>query len=128
SLPTLTSELLVQPDRRVSRAGILSIGNIRSKKSVSELFSLMRSANRHGVQNHMTELRLALVVLTGADRGLSQDAWNTWWNDEKRTLEVKQDLPLLTPRDRGRWEAHWGIQRRQERTLRRHERGSGDPE
>jgi len=128
SIPVLVSELLVLPDRSVTRAGILSIANIRSEKSVSALISLMRSAGRNDVQAHMRSLRMALVVLTGKDQGLSQDAWTTWWNDEKHRLEISSNVPPLAPVDRRTWERHWGILRRVDRVLRRHERGSGDPE
>lgn len=128
SLDLLSSELLVNPDRAVTRAGILAIANIRSRESVETLMSLMRSAGRAQVQRHMSSLRFGLVVLTGTDEGKSQDRWNTWWNDQKRKLKVSPDVPALTEENRRIWNAHWGIQRRRERVLRRHDRGTGDPE
>lgn len=128
SIPVLSSELLVHPERDVRRAGILAIANIRTRESVEALLGLMRSAGRNRVQANMVALRLGLVALTGADEGVSQDRWTTWWNDNKKGLRVAEAQPPMQEADRRAWDGHWGIRRRMERAPRRHERGTGDPE
>ncbi len=40
----------------------------------------MRVAGRENVQNNMGHFRTALMVLTGVDKGTSQDLWIEWWN------------------------------------------------
>jgi hypothetical protein len=127
SIAILTDDAFGATDARVVAARILGLGNIRDARSVEALFSLMRSAGRQRVQNHMPTFRLALMVLTGADEGENQDEWMRWWNDHKQTLVVTPEPPKLPQRMQRQWDYHWGNERQRAREKQRGERGN-DPE
>lgn len=118
-------------DAKVLEARILGLGRIRDVASVEKLFDLMKVAGRHNIQPHMQHFRTALVVLTGADQGASQDLWLRWWNENKSKLRVSAtegELPKLMQIG---WDAYWADpreseQRKDERKTKRDERGGKD--
>jgi hypothetical protein len=107
----------------IVEARILALGRIRDRRSVEELVGIMKKGGRERVAPFMDELRLSLLVLTGADRGTSLEEWLAWWNDNKKTLEVRPEPAQLPERDWLRWARYWGFELRYERPTRREDRG-----
>ena len=127
SIDLLVDNLFAGDDYGVIRARIAALGNVRDKQAVDALFRLMKSGGRRRVQPFMKSLRLSLMVLTGADQGESQDLWHSWWNNNKKTLEVAQKEPRLPAKDQRDWDRFWGRERTYQRNKKRGERGQ-DPE
>ena len=113
--------------RDTIRARIYGIARYRTTDSVEELFDVMKRFGKNRVQPYMGELSTALMVLTGVDQGKSQTAWTRWWNDNKRDLEVSEELPKLPKKTLASWSKYWGLELPEERRKRRGERGD-DPE
>src|SRR5262245_51777973 len=116
----------------VQRARILSLSGIRSAKSVEALIALMQKvgpAGRGGLGplgGHVDDLRLSLQALTGVDQGPARDPWIRWWNENKKTLVVSKELPLLPLEREKEYRAFWGLRLNYVRK-RREDRGD-DPE
>ena len=127
SIAWLAEGALAGDDFRVIEARLLALGNIRTRAALEALVGLMRAADRERVQPYMPSFRLALMVLTGADQGVSQDAWIAWWNEHKATLAVEPAAPPLPKELQLRWDAYWGRPMLRERGKKRGERGD-DPE
>lgn len=123
SIDLLTDDIWEVQDHAVVQARIFSLGHVRSAKSVDALFGIMKSGGRQRIQPFMGELRIALLVLTGADQGESQDLWIAWWNDNKKGLEVAPDLPKLPKLVAQRWAYYWGEGELDERGTKRRDRG-----
>ena len=96
SIEILAEGGITSYDYNVVEARILSLANIRSEKSVEQLIGTMRTAGREKVAPHMAAFRMALMRLTGADEGLSQDAWSSWWNEHKKDFVVNATPPPTT--------------------------------
>jgi hypothetical protein len=122
SIPLLTQDLFQSPDRGVITARILGLGNIRSRSSVEELVQIMRSGPRARVGDFMGELRLALVVLTGEDKGTDQGLWINWYGDHKSTLVVAKEAGELPRELERRWNAYWGLAEKRDRPGKRRAR------
>jgi hypothetical protein len=127
SIPILNDSPFSSPYAKVVQARILGLANIRDKDSLEALMGLMRLAGRNQIQNHMRSFRLALMVLTGTDEGRSQDAWVSWWNDNKRALVVDPKPPALPKELQRLWDAYWGNPMKRARGTKRGDRGN-DPE
>jgi len=127
SIPVLNDSPFSSPYARVVQARVLGLANIRDKDSLEALMGLMKLAGRHQIQNHMRSFRLALMVLTGTDEGQSQDAWMSWWNDNKRKLVVDPKPPALPKDLQEQWDTYWGNPMVRERGKKRGDRGN-DPE
>jgi len=127
SIPLFADNAFQPEDAKLIEARILALGNTRSRRACEELIGLMRTAGRQRVQPYMDSFRLALIVLTGVDQGVSQDAWMAWWNDNKSKFELPQTMPAL-PKDMfKRWNNYWGLDAATGRTTKRGDRGN-DPE
>lgn len=107
----------------IVRARILGLGWIRDPRSVEALIGIVKKTSRQRSAPFLDDYRLALLVLTGVDRGRSQDAWLEWWNENKKSLAVGPELPPLPRADRARWIAYWGLPREYGRPTPREERG-----
>lgn len=128
SIAILSDDLWSVAEGGVVQARILSLGRIRSVESVEALMSMMKVAGPHRIQNVMPEFRLALVQLTGVDKGVSQQLWSEWWSENKARLKIEPKAGEL-PRELAlRWEVYWGEKLDYERPRRRGDRGKGDPE
>ena len=127
SIETITDDLFSVREREAVTARILSLSGIRHDDSVHALFDIMKSAGRGKVQPYMDEFRISLMVLTGVDQGQSQDAWNTWWNKNKKTFKVATKQPLLPESVQRRFDNFWGNRRKYQRNKKRGDRGQ-DPE
>jgi hypothetical protein len=109
SIDLLEDNALGSSDR-VAQARILALGRIRRADSVEALMGLMnklRIAKGAG-SKQMQELRVALHVLTGVDQGADRRDWQRWWNDNKRGLEVAEQVPELDRKLGRLWEGFWG--------------------
>ena len=102
---------------------ILALGNVRTRASLDALVDMLRAADRERVQGFMHSFQLALARLTGVDQGISQDAWMSWWNDNKKTIEVPKTPPKLPEEMQRRWDSFWGNELRYERAPKRGDRG-----
>ncbi len=109
-----------------AKARILCLGRIQSRESVAGLMSLMRVVGAQEAREFMEEFRIALIVLTGVDKGESQAAWTAWWNDNKRTFELPGEPGLLPKPLLMRWNAFWGLEEVRERSTARDRRGERD--
>lgn len=123
----LAEKPLQHADASVDEAQILALGNTRSRAGVEALFGMMRSASREEVQKSMPHLRLSLMVATGVDHGLSQDAWTAWWNTNKAKFTPPREMPALPLEMLNRWNGYWGLEYVRPREKKRDERGD-DPE
>jgi HEAT repeats len=92
----------------VIQARILGLGNIRDAAAVEGVFSLMGLVGKRTADSYMGDIRLALLQLTGEDRGLDPLQWEAWWRDHKKGYELPAARPLPDP-ERARWNAYWGI-------------------
>ena len=119
----LADDMLHNPHRDIIRARILSLGNTRCDESVKELITIMNSAAKKKIQPYMGEISLALTALTGADEGKSQDRWTTWWNANKRDLEIAEVMPELPKKLKSQWNKYWGIYEEEDRGEKREDRG-----
>jgi HEAT repeat protein len=109
SVPLLVEDLFQSPDRGVVTARIMGLANIRAKASVDELIQMMRSAPRPRVGEFMEDLRTALVVLTGVDKGTDVELWINWYGDAKAKLVIAPERPDGLPQEiRRRWLVFWG--------------------
>jgi hypothetical protein len=129
SIEVLTEDLWSVLEGNVIRARILGLGRIRTKKAVEALIGMMKVTGRERIQEAMPDFRLALVELTGVDKGLSQQYWQDWWNENRGRFEVEpvaKELPRELSR---RWEVYWAKDDPRERARRRErgqeERGDG---
>lgn len=97
------------------RARILGLARIRSKDSVEELMKAMvlagdRPRRRGGdsvVPRFLQDFRLALMILTGEDKGPSKQAWLDWWRDAKKTFKPSDSRPTIPAAARAIWEEYW---------------------
>ncbi|MHC4847948.1 MAG: hypothetical protein ACYTEG_05770 [Planctomycetota bacterium] len=100
-----------------SRARIMGLGNIRRKQSVEELMKGMQKTGSAGARGArafetqqpraMKEFNVAMAVLTGVEVGESQQAWLTWWRENKRKLKVSGDRPQVSNEIQRAWEGYW---------------------
>lgn len=127
SIDYLADDLFSIKTRAAVRARILGLGHVRAERSVEELMGIMKSARRNSIQNYMTDFRVSLMVLTGADHGLGQNEWIAWWNDNKKTFEVREKPHLLPKKEQYAWDRYWGYDRMENRGKKREDRGD-DPE
>lgn len=108
SIPVLVEDLWTATEYEVIRARILGLGRIRSTKSIEALIDLLKVAGPRKTDPYLQEFRTSLIVLTGVDRGPSQEGWFAWWNDNKRALRVTEapaELPKLLQVG---WDHYWG--------------------
>lgn len=91
-----------------TRARILAMGRVRDPQAVAELVSLMNKAGRgRRGPDFRNDFRLALWALTGSDEGTTYEAWQRWWNDNKRDLTLPEGV-AETPRElAARWRMTW---------------------
>jgi HEAT repeat protein len=111
----------------VVEARILSIANVRSVRSVELLVELARGAADDKVGAHAETIRLALARLVGEDLGTARQRWLGFWNEQRKTLKVATQAPLLPKDMQRRWDMFWGNPSDPGRAKPRGERGN-DPE
>ena len=87
----------------------MSLGNIRSKKSVEALIEMMTKAGPRQVNDYMMMFRQSLVRLSGADQGPDSTMWTKWWQDNKAKFEVPAEAPKMPEVAEKAWNEYWGI-------------------
>jgi hypothetical protein len=108
-IPLFVKDLFASPELGVIRARVLGLANIRTRESVDELILMMRSAAPERVMEVMLEMRTALFLLTGVDKGLSPELWLSWYDDAKDSLTVASRMPeTMEPEVRRTWNNFWG--------------------
>jgi hypothetical protein len=123
SVPILADNAFGNVEHKVIEARILGLGNVRAPEAVEALISMMRVGGRHKIQPYMQNFRMALMVLTGADRGIDQDGWMSWWNENKKDFAVPPKAAPLPKDMQVRWDYYWGNEAARERAKKRRERG-----
>lgn len=125
SLELLTDGIFLDEEdgKDLAQARVLSLGNIRTRKSVETILDLMNSSQKRYIQRHMSNIRLSMMMLTGVDKGDNVEAWMRWWNESKKDFEVAEKPPLLPRASQERWDQFWGIARNVPRESKREDRG-----
>jgi HEAT repeat protein len=99
----------------VIQARFFGLANIRDAKAVDALFGLLDKVGNNQLDRYMTDIRLALVQLTGTDRGDDPRQWQAWWRENKKGFEVAPEAKPLPAEMRLRWNEYWGIQEKTEK-------------
>ena len=98
----------------VIQARFFGLANIRDVSSIEALFGLLDKVGNKDLDRYMGDIRLALVQLTGSDRGDDPRQWQEWWRENKKGYEVSPEPEKLPDDLRSRWNAYWGIVEKQE--------------
>jgi HEAT repeat protein len=98
----------------VIQARFFGLANIRDAKAVEAIFGLLDKVGNNQLDRYMTDIRLALVQLTGSDRGDDPRQWQAWWRENKRGYEVAPEAKQLPVEMRLRWNEYWGIEEKPE--------------
>jgi len=98
----------------VVQARILALGNIRDARAVEAILGLTKSVGPNTLDRYMDDVRLALLALTGEDRGKDSQQWEEWWREHKKDYQVAPEMKPLPDADRSRWNAFWGLEQKQE--------------
>jgi hypothetical protein len=109
SIELLADDPFLQRSFPAIQARVMSLGNIRSTKSVEALNDMMQKAGPNKVNDYMMLFRQALVRLTGTDQGPDSVAWTKWWQDNKTKFEVSKDVPKVPEIAEKAWNEYWGI-------------------
>jgi hypothetical protein len=98
----------------VIQARFFGLANIRDASAIEALFGLLDKVGNNDLDRYMGDIRLALVQLTGEDRGSDPRQWQAWWRENKKGFEVSPEPKQLPDDLRGRWNAYWGIVEKKE--------------
>jgi hypothetical protein len=109
------------------QARVMSLGNIRSKKSLEALFDLMKKAGERQVNDYMLMLRQSLIRLTGQDQGPDSAMWQKWWQDNKAKFEVPKEVPKMPEIAEKAWNEYWEIAPKAEAPKPEPPKKDGDP-
>jgi hypothetical protein len=112
AIQPLTDDVQAQMLSPTLRARILGLGNVRTKAAVDALVELAGKIGFVEMHNHAEDFRLAMLALTGVDKGRSIDAWRTWWKAEREGFALPEEPPALAPGDATRWNDFWGSRHR----------------
>jgi hypothetical protein len=112
SIAILTDDIWSVPEHGVIQARILGLGRIRTNDAVEALMRLMKAAGPQRIQNAMSDFRLALVQLTGVDKGVSQQLWSEMVDREPRAPEDRGDRAEMPRELAMRWDVYWGQRER----------------
>lgn len=93
----------------VIQARLLGLGNIRDAKAVDALFGLLEKVAERDLDRYMSDIRLALVQLSGQDLGDDPRQWKSWWQDAKKGYVVEPTPKPLPESMRARWNEYWGL-------------------
>jgi hypothetical protein len=109
SVEILSGDPFLQRTFPALQARVMSLGNIRSKKSVEAILDMMNKAGLIEVNDYQLLFRQALLRLTGTDRGPDASMWQTWWQDNKTKFEVRKEVPKLPELAEKLWNEYWEI-------------------
>ena len=128
SIEVLADDFLQERDRPALNARLFSIAHVHSVESIETIFELMQKAPPAKLQAWMTDIRMALMVLTGADHGTNAQRWSKWWSDNEKRFELSEKPHKLPKEMQLRWDRFWGYDTRYGRGKKREDRGGDDPE
>jgi hypothetical protein len=109
SVDILADDPFMQRTFPALQARVMSLGNIRSKKSVEALMDMMNKAGPRQVNDYMMLFRNSLWRLTGADQGPDSTMWTKWWQDNKGKFEMPKDPPKMPQVAEDAWNTFWDI-------------------
>lgn len=113
SLKILTDNPFEPAFFKATQARILGLGMIRTNESLEATFAMMNKAGTGGRRSSgnrfIGEFRKTLIVLTGVDQGPRRDGWVTWWNNNKKTFEVSEEMPEIPAKVRVEWYRYWEL-------------------
>lgn len=110
SVDLLSDDIFMQRTFPAIQARVLSLGNIRSKKSLDALFAMMNKVGTNQLDTYMETVRLALMRLTGTDQGPSSQAWMTWWRGAEKGFDISKVEPKLPEAQAKAWDEYWELQ------------------
>ena len=110
SVALLADDPFDQRQFAASQARIMSLGNIRSVKSIEALIELSKKVGVHRMDGLRNDTRLALAKLTGRDLGPNSTQWLAWWQDNKKGFEVAKEAPKLEAPMERQWARYWGLE------------------
>jgi HEAT repeat protein len=109
SVEILSGDPFLQRSFPAIQARVMSLGNIRSKKSVEAILDMMNKAGVVEVNDYQLLFRQALLRLTGTDRGPDSALWQKWWQDNKTKFEVQKEVPKVPELAEKLWNEYWEI-------------------
>jgi HEAT repeat protein len=109
SVDLLSDDIFMQRTFPAIQARVLSLGNIRSKKSIDALFTMMNKVGTNQLDTYMEPVRLALMRLTGTDQGPSSQAWMTWWRGAEKGFDIAKVEVKLPEAQTKAWDEYWEI-------------------
>lgn len=132
SIAVLAHDPFQPEDSGCLRARIFGLARIRTRDALEALFDILATtvggAGQRRIQGRVLEdVRLALMLLTGLDQGLSPELWEQWWRENRKTFQIPRETPLLAKELRREWDAFWGLPTVYEREGRREDRGQDTP-
>ena len=107
SVDLLSDDIFMQRTFPAIQARILSLGNIRSKKSIDALFTMMNKVGTNQLDTYMNLVRVALTRLTGADQGPSSQMWMAWWRKNESGFELPKTEPKMPDFVEKMWNEYW---------------------
>lgn len=113
-IETLTDNVAGATGYPVIQARIMALGNIRDARAVEAILSLTKAVGPNTLDRYMDDVRLALMALTGEDRGKDSLQWDEWWREHKKDYKVAAEMKPLPDTERSRWNAFWGIEEKKE--------------
>jgi len=109
-----TDNLFSNTSNVVLEARILGLGMIRDAVAVEGLMDVLKATygKKGGNQPKvMPHLVLSMTVLIGThENGSNKDKWVAWWNDNKRDLEISEELPEIPAQTLRKWQIYWGLE------------------
>lgn len=114
SIELLADDLIVNGRPKTNKAKIFALGRIRDPLTVETMIAEMNKLptpenGKSGIIAHGRDFRSALYALTGEDLGENRNPWQSWWNDNKRGLEITAVEPELTGEAGERWTKYWRV-------------------
>jgi hypothetical protein len=114
SITVLSSDPFKRLTVASGRARVLGLARIREQESLVTLMKGLRMAGTlpfdyvaSAEPQYEQDFRAAFVVLTGIDQGVSQKAWEAWWQKNRRKFRVAKNWPEVPADVQEFWENYW---------------------
>jgi hypothetical protein len=127
SIPLLAQEPFEPNDRFCVQARLFGLARLRTPEALEGVFTILGATTSNGerrIKLWMEDARVALMFLTGVDRGNAPELWEEWWRKNRRAFQIASEPPKLPKELRESWERFWGLPMGGERERRREDRGS----
>lgn len=121
-LKPLTDDLVAtsKVSSEVLKAKITALGRIRDVDAVEAILDYSKTGvvggrQRGGIKNIMKEAQRSLIVLTGTDQGTSQQAWQDWWSDNRKSFKMSEkEWSMENARTQRQWDNLWKTEEEKE--------------